>query len=211
MRRFLLLLFITCPLFAGSVIPILSLKSGKIYHDAQVVSNRPTIVTVRCQEGLFQVKKSDLPDELAKEYPVDMEAAQREEQERAESIQKSKAAEHDRGEKAKSEMEKRKAELDKKVVKDGCRIVTFTSVGPGQVIIEFRNESDAPLRITPTDVLCRATDGRVFDGGWVVITKDGPVLNTEPYPLPGNATARLATSFFQEKGIDVSEIYWKQQ
>ena len=55
------------------------------------------------------------------------------------------------------------------------------------------------------------TDGRVFDGGWVVITKDGPVLNTDPYPLPGNATARLATSFFQEKGIDVGEIYWKQQ
>ena len=211
MRRFLPLLFITCPLFAGSIIPILSLKSGKVYHDAQVVAVRPTIVTVRCQEGLFQVKKSDLPDELAKEYPVDMEAAQREEQARTESIQKSKAAEHDREEKAKSEMEKRKAELDKKVVKDGCRIISFSAVGPGQVIIEFRNETEAPLRITPTDVLCRATDGRVFDGGWVVMTKDGPVLNTDSYPLPGNATARLATSFFREKGIDVGEIYWKQQ
>ncbi len=210
MRRFLLLLFITCPLFAGPVIPILSLKSGKIYHDAQVVSNRPTIITVRCREGLFQVKKDDLPDELAIVYPVDKEAALREETERTESIQRSKAAEHEREEKAKSEMEKRKAELDKKLVKDGCRIVSFAPVGPGQVIIEFRNESDAPLRITPTDVLCRATDGRVFDGGWVVITKDGPVLNTDGYPLPGNATARLATSFFQEKGIDVSEIYWKQ-
>ena len=88
--------------------------------------------------------------------------------------------------------------------------MTFTSVGPRQVIIEFRNESEAPLRMTPTDVLCRATDGRVFDGGWLVNTKDGLVLNTEPYPLPGNATVRLATSFFQEKGIDVSEIYWKQ-
>jgi hypothetical protein len=210
MRRFLLLLFITCPLFAGPIIPVLSLKSGKIYHDAQVVANRPTIVTVRCQEGLFQVKKADLPDELASVYPVDKEAAQREEQEHAASIQKSKDAEHEREEKAKSEMEKRKAELDKKLVKDGCRIVSFAPAGPGQVIIEFRNETEAPLRISPADVLCRATDARVFDGGWLVNTKDGPVINTEPYPLPGNATVRLATSFFQEKGIDVGEIYWKQ-
>jgi len=35
-------------------------------------------------------------------------------------------------------------------------------------------------------------------------------LSTDPYPLPGNATIRLPTSFFQERGIDVSEIYWKQ-
>ena len=109
MRRFILLLFITCPLFAGSVIPILSLKSGKIYHDAQVVSNRPTVITVRCREGLFQVKKDDLPDELAKVYPVDKEAALREEKERTESIQKSIDAERGREEKARSEMEKRKA------------------------------------------------------------------------------------------------------
>ena len=210
MRRFILLLFITCPLFAGSVIPILSLKSGKIYHDAQVVSNRPTVITVRCREGLFQVKKDDLPDELAKVYPVDKEAALREEKERTESIQKSIDAERGREEKARSEMEKRKAELDKKLVKSGCRIVSFAPVVPGQVIIEFRNEADAPQRISPTDILCRATDGRVFDGGWVVTTKDGPMLNTEPYPLPGNATVRMPTSFFLEKGIDVSEIYWKQ-
>ena len=210
MRRFILLLFITCPLFAGSVIPILSLKSGKIYHDAQVVSDHPTVITVRCREGLFQVKKDDLPDELAKVYPVDKEAALREEKERTESIQRSKDAERERGEKAASEVEKRKAELDKKLVKSGCRIVSFASIGPGQVIIEFKNESDAPQRISPTEVLCRATDGRVFDGGWLVTTKDGLMLNTEPYPLPGNATIRLATSFFQEKGIDVSEIYWKQ-
>jgi hypothetical protein len=210
MRRFLLLLFITCPLFAGSVIPILSLKSGKIYHDAQVVSNRPTVITVRCREGLFQVKKDDLPDELAIVYPVDQEAALREEKERTESIQRSKDAEREREEKAAREMQKRKAELDQKLVKDGCRIVSFAPVAPGRVIIEFRNESDAPQRISPTDVLCRATDGRVFDGGWLVSTKDGLVLNTEAYPLPGNATVRLATSFFEEKGIDVSEIYWRQ-
>jgi hypothetical protein len=210
MRRFILLLFITCPLFAGSVIPILSLKSGKIYHDAQVVANRPTIVTVRCREGLFQVKKDDLPDELATMYPVDKEAALREENERTASIQRSKDAEREREEKAAREMEKRKAGLDKKLVKDGCRIASFSPVGPGQVIIEFKNESDVPLRISPMDVLCRATDGRVFDGGWLVNTKDGLVLNTEPYPLPGNATVRLATSFFQEKGIDINEVYWKQ-
>jgi hypothetical protein len=210
MRRFILLLFITCPLFAGSIIPILSLKSGKIYHDAQVVSVRPTIITVRCREGLFQVKKDDLPDELAKEYPVDKEAALNEEKERTESIQRSKAVEREREEKAAREMERRKAELDKKLVRSGCRIVSFAPVGPGQVIIEFRNEADAPQRISPTEVLCRATDGRVFDGGWVVSTKDGLVRSTEAYPLPGNATVRLAASFFQEKGIDVSEIYWKQ-
>ncbi|MGA2444223.1 MAG: hypothetical protein ABSG50_02200 [Opitutaceae bacterium] len=210
MRRFILLLFITCPLFAGSVIPILSLKSGKIYHDVLVVSDRPTVITVRCREGLFQVKKDDLPDELAKVYPVDKEGALREEKERTESIQKSIEAEHQREEKAKSEVEKRKAELDRKLVKSGCRIVSFAPVGPGQVMIEFKNETDAPQRISPTDVLCRATDGRVFDGGWLVSTKDGMALSTDPYPLPGNATIRLPTSFFQERGIDVSEIYWKQ-
>jgi len=210
MRRFILLLFITCPLFAGSVIPILSLKSGKIYHDVLVVSDRPTVITVRCREGLFQVKKDDLPDELAKVYPVDKEGALREEKERTESIQKSIEAEHQREEKAKSEVEKRKAELDRKLVKSGCRIVSFAPVGPGQVMIEFKNETDAPQRISPTYVLCRATDGRVFDGGWLVSTKDGMALSTDPYPLPGNATIRLPTSFFQERGIDVSEIYWKQ-
>jgi len=210
MRRFILLLFITCLLFAGSVIPILSLKSGKIYHDVLVVSDRPTVITVRCREGLFQVKKDDLPDELAKVYPVDKEGALREEKERTESIQKSIEAEHQREEKAKSEVEKRKAELDRKLVKSGCRIVSFAPVGPGQVMIEFKNETDAPQRISPTDVLCRATDGRVFDGGWLVSTKDGMALSTDPYPLPGNATIRLPTSFFQERGIDVSEIYWKQ-
>jgi hypothetical protein len=210
MRRFILLLFITCPLFAGPVIPILSLKSGKIYHDAQVVSNRPTVITVRCREGLFQVKKDDLPDELAIVYPVDKEAALREEKERTESIQRSKGAEREREEKAARERQKRQAELDKMVVKDGCRIAAFTPIVLGRVVIEFRNESDAPLRISPTDVLCRATDGRVFDGGWLVSTKDGLERSTEPYPLPGNATVRLTTSFFEEKGIDVSEIYWKQ-
>ena len=210
MRRFILLLFITCPLFAGSVIPVLSLKRGKIYHDVLVVSDRPTVITVRCREGLFQVKKDDLPDELAKVYPVDKEGALREEKERTESIQKSIEAEHQREEKAKSEVEKRKAELDRKLVKSGCRIVSFAPVGPGQVMIEFKNETDAPQRISPTDVLCRATDGRVFDGGWLVSTKDGMALSTDPYPLPGNATIRLPTSFFQERGIDVSEIYWKQ-
>jgi hypothetical protein len=210
MRRFLLLLFIAGPLFAGAVIPILSLKSGKVYHDVQVVSNRPTFITVSCREGLFQVKKDDLPDELAKVYPVDQEAALREEKERAESIQKSKDAQREREAKAAHEQEKRKAELDQKLLKGGCRIIGFVPVSPGVITIEFKNETGAPVQISPTDVLCRATDGRVFDGGWLVNTKDGLMRVTDSYSVPGNATVKLAVAFFQDNNLEIGDIYWKK-
>lgn len=76
----------------------LRLKSGVMLFSWKVISETPTTLTLRHSEGAQKVQKRDLPEELAKHYPIDSAAAAEEEKDIASG---------------KAEFEKRKAEASK--------------------------------------------------------------------------------------------------
>jgi hypothetical protein len=62
----------------------ITLTDGRVFREAVFVSENPLRITVRHSEGLAQIEKAKLPDDLLARYPIDREAAERELAEAAE-------------------------------------------------------------------------------------------------------------------------------
>lgn len=68
----LALLAAACTATAGDI----ALPDGRLFRDAQIVSQSPDTVTIRHAAGFDQVPKAKLPPELAAQYPADTAAAE---------------------------------------------------------------------------------------------------------------------------------------
>ncbi len=75
--------FADSPTAQSSALGDLTLSDGRIFREAVMVSENPLRITVRHVDGLAQIEKATLPAELLARYPIDQEAADREQAEAA--------------------------------------------------------------------------------------------------------------------------------
>ena len=214
--RFRPLLFSSLALCCGAtavaadsaVIPILTLKNGRIFHHARVVKVHPLTLNIVADEGLAQINKSALPPELAAQYPADAAAAAAEQKAEETSAEVTRKLEEERHQQALAQQKEIAAELEKKAVLNGCRILSFTQFGPGCALVEVRNETDAPAVLPGQSMLARNSTNQVLSGFWLREANPGAKRYQGPLSIPGNTTVKVPVLFTLKREITLTEVYW---
>ncbi len=196
-------------IWGANAFALLQLKTGKVYHNVRVVNNGPTVLNISSDEGLFQIKKSDLPDEVSKQYPVDPSAAELEKNTHEEEMRNAKQYQQERMEKIAADQKAKMAEREKRFLRNGCRILSFKQISNNVVLVEFRNETALPMKIDPQTIFADGDEGKVFDGAWVVRNADGRYRRTENSGhIAGNSTQKFLMIFTRLRGVTISDVYW---
>jgi hypothetical protein len=216
--RFRPLVFTSLSLFAGAtapaadsvVIPILILKNGRVFHHAKIVNVHSLTLNIVADEGLAQINKSALPPDLAAQYPADAAAAAVEQKAEETSAEVARKLEEERHKQALARQKEAAAELEKKAVLNGCRILSFTQFGPGCALVEVRNETDAPAVLPGKSMLARNSTNQVLSGFWLREAKPDAKRYQGSLSIPGNTTVKLPVLFTLKREITVTDVFWSQ-
>jgi hypothetical protein len=169
----------------------------------------PLTLNIVADEGLAQINKSALPPDLAAEYPVDPAAAAAEQKAAETSAEVSRKLDEERRKQLLAEQNRHAEEFEKKMVFNGCRIVSFVQEGDGGAVVEIHNESDLPVTIPGRTLVARSSENQVFDGRW--LAKDHPkeVLFFREIVIPGHTATKVPVLFNGRKPISITEVFWK--
>jgi hypothetical protein len=184
LSRLGLFLFLPLAVCAADKSPpaTVTLRAGRVLHDAVVKSERATAVTFLCKEGLVSVAKTDLPPDLAARYPIDPGAKAKE-----------AARENERAEKAEQARSKEAAlYAEKKAAKryDGLEIMAWEPFR-GIVKVTLLNYTNLPQSALVSRLVLRKK-GIAFEGDYITGV---PVPESGVIHVPGGVTKLLYIRF----------------
>jgi len=192
----------------GVVIPVLSLKNGRVFHNVKILKVHPLTLNILADEGLTQINKSVLPSDLAAQYPVDNAAAAAEQKEEETSAEVSRKLEEERHKQALIEQKRLAAENEKKAVLNGCRIVSFSQFGAGCALVEIRNETDLPVTLPGKSMAGRCANNQVLSAFWLRQANPNAKRYEGNLTIPGNTTVKMPVLFTVKREISLSEVFW---
>lgn len=138
----------------------LALKDGRVLKDAVVLKQDAATITVRHTGGFTQVEKQFLPDDLAAKYPIDYEAAEREQERTLREI---------------SEREKQRAQAYAHQIEEAEKMEYARAEANKAVFLNSAATSVRPKERTITNTVCWETPDGVYHFATIKrrIGKDG--------------------------------------
>jgi hypothetical protein len=194
----------------ADVIPVLTLKGGRVLHAVKVMSDEPDSLVVKADEGLIKVRKADLPAIVAAHYPV--RDATPDTYIAPFSLAPPAGAPTPAPRPAPKPVRKTAKAAEPSPIFKGCTILSFepkpfqTVLGAADVRIH--NDTDAPVEILPHDLECVSADGTHLRGRFLVMVPDvgaAVVKRKDFVPAHGDLTDRIV---FSNDAVVISELHW---
>lgn len=202
MKRFWIIAIMLClGLVVRAEDQLWTLSDGSKVTVMKVLSQNATHVTVRCPDGILQIDKRRLPDELKAQYPYDDAAAQ------AKAVDEELA--RDRELRAAARKPEANAPAKPKAAQGtvALEILGVRSTAPGVAYVTIANRTDSLQEIARDAMV-----GVNVNGGRFPVSRytnpRGDVL-TKVRLLP-NATAEVGVVFNVPEGEVgvISQVYW---
>ena len=194
----------------------LVLKSGRVLHNAKVMSDEGDSLVIRCDEGLVKVPKSGLPQAaIANPPPSAPVAAQAQEMvmmpfnpDSAPTVPEPQEKPKTKPKPAPSPVPAAKAAQNP--IFKGCTITSFTmkpfqtSLGCAEVVIQTGTE--APVVISPGDIACITAEGKRLGGRQIVMDGFPPIIRRRQVVPPEGSVDILVT--FSNDALDTPTVQW---
>jgi hypothetical protein len=202
---------------AATPVAMMTLRDGRVLHNARVVSDVGTSVVVRADEGLVEVAKSDLPRSQADASAAKAPAPGAPEfvMVRFNPNQAPEAAPPEPGAKAAAKPVANANPAMRPVASatyKGCIIMSFQMksfqnvLGCAEVVI--RNDSDEATLIRPGDFVCLTADGARHPGRNLVADTFPPsVRRSELVPAHGEVDDIVT---FANDALAISLVQWSK-
>jgi hypothetical protein len=195
MRRAVLVLtaviLLARAVIAGETYREIALTDGRVLHDAEIKSDQPGSVTILCKEGLLSVAKRSLPPEIAAKHPERL-VADTVAPPRLQPPQTNHPPPR---------------RLAGSVSRAGCRIVSMQDRN-GAADVALENETDRPIQIPVSDLVCRTSAGQSFTARYLTYVTAGGSLDEPGAPttmvpghgrleVPGRGNLTVRVFFFE--------------
>jgi hypothetical protein len=193
------------------------LKDGRVLHNVKVMSDDGDSVFVKADEGLLQIKKSDLPQAAPEAIPqkAPTPAASEYVMQRFDPNQAPEAPPPAPGAKPTPKPGAKPAPGPKPVassVYKGCTIMSF-QMKPfqnvqGCVEVVIQNDTDENTLIRPSDFVCISADGARHVGRNIIAQTFPPsVRRRELVPAHGEVDDIVT---FTNEALDISGVQWSK-
>lgn len=181
------------------------LTDGRTVTVIKVLSQNATHVTVRCADGILQIDKRQLPEELRGEYPYDEAAAA--DKLAAEQAEKARAvalAERQAG-----AGERRVQKLQQPQPKGGVTIVSTRPEGFATAYVTLTNRSESMVEVTRDMFVCVNVNGARYPSSRLTNPR-GDILTR--IRIPAGNTTEIGIVFAIPEGDvgDIGGVFWKQ-
>ena len=194
-------------LSAAEVVGTITLKGGRVLHDAKILNDEPSSVVIFAAEGMIKVKKIDLPADLAARYPARAEPPVALYQ----TLSQVPPPAAPQAPKPKPRPTPRPTPTPVVPLFSGCSIASFQ---PRQVQgslgcfeVTFHNTTSTDQTLTPGEVLCTGTDGSHHQGREFFDVSSGVtvVKRRDVVPAGGDLTTVV---YFSNDEIPLDQIKW---
>jgi hypothetical protein len=197
-------------------LPSVTLRDGRVLHNVRVMSTQPNSIIVHADEGLIGIARANLPPGLvpaAPEQAAELPGSQTimqpfnpndapmQDQEQQKPVAKVTPV-------PKANDEPKRPDVNP--VFKGCTIVSFqmkafgTAQGCAEVVI--RNDTEAPVLITPRDIVCLTAKGERRGGRFLVTDGFPPQIKRRDYVPSQGQMDDIVT--FTDDQIDISSVQW---
>lgn len=180
-----------------------NLTDGRTVTVIKVLSQNATHVTVRCADGILQIDKRQLPEELRGQYPYDEAAAA--EKLAAEQAEKSRAA----------ALAARPAGAGERRVqqqqpKGGVTIVSTRPEGFATAYITVTNHTESMVEVRRDMFVCTNVNGATFPSERLTNPR-GDILTRIRIPADGTTEIGIVFAIPAGEVGDVGAVYWRPQ
>jgi hypothetical protein len=178
------------------------LTDGRTVMVIKVLSQNATHVTVRCADGILQIDKRQLPEELRAQYPYDEAAAAA--KQAAEDATKAKAAAQAGRQERPQQMVRQSPQP-----KGGVTIVSTRPTGFATAYVTLTNRSTEMVEVRRDMFVCVNVNGARFPSNRLTNPR-GDILTR--IRIPANGTTEVGIVFEIPEGEvgDIGSVYWKQ-
>ena len=181
-----------------------NLTDGRTVTVIKVLSQNATHVTVRCADGILQIDKRQLPEELRGQYPYDEAAAA--EKLAAEQAEKARAAALAARQTGTGE---RRVQKQQPQPKGGVTIVSTRPEGFATAYITVTNQSESMVEVTRDMFVCVNVNGARYPSLRLTNPR-GDILTR--IRIPAGRTTEIGIVFAIPEGEvgDIGSVFWKQ-
>ena len=178
------------------------LTDGRTVTVIKVLSQNATHVTVRCADGILQIDKRQLPEELRAQYPYDEAAAAA--KAAAEETAKAQAAA-----KAGRQEQLQQAARQSQQPTGGVTIVSTRPSGFATAYVTLTNRSPSMVEVRRDMFVCVNVNGARFPSNRLTNPR-GDILTR--IRIPANGTTEVGIVFDIPEGEvgDIGSVFWKQ-
>ena len=180
------------------------LTDGRTVAVIKVLSQNPTHVTVRCADGILQIDKRQLPEELRAQYPYDEAAAAAKMS--AEEAEKARAAALAERQAAAGHQQVRKQQQPK----GGVSIVTTRPDGFATAYVTLTNRSPDMVEVRRDMFVCTNVNGAAFPSSRLTNPR-GDILTRIRIPAGGTTEIGIVFAIPEGEVGDIGAVYWKPQ
>lgn len=179
------------------------LTDGRTVTVIKVLSQNATHVTVRCADGILQIDKRQLPEELRAQYPYDeIAAAAKTAAEEAAKARASAQAEHQ------TTSNRRPPQAQQP--KGGVSIVSTRPAGFGTAYVTLTNRSPNMVEVRRDMFVCTNVNGATFPSERLTNPR-GDILTRIRIPADGTTEIGIVFAIPAGEVGDVGAVYWRPQ
>lgn len=206
MRRLVIgAFFLAFAVFAQAEDQKWTLTDGRTVTVIKVLSQNATHVTVRCPDGIQQVDKRQLPEELKAQFPYDEEAV--EAQRAAEEAAKAQAAKAT--ERQNAPERQRQAQRQSQPASGGLAIEGVRPNGRATAVVTVVNRTDKLTEVTRDLFMGVNVNGTAFPASRIRNAQGDIWVRLRIGP---NSTKEVTVEFAIPEGEvgDIRAVYWRQ-
>ena len=181
-----------------------ALTDGRTVTVIKVLSQNATHVTVRCADGILQIDKRQLPEELKAQYPYDEAAAAA--KRGAEESEKARLAAAEK----QPALDKRRQLQKSQPQSGGLTIVSMRPTARATAYVTVTNHSTGMVEVNRDMFVGVSVNGAAYPSQRFT-NERGDLLTR--IRIPANGTTEIGVVFEIPEGDvgDIGAVYWKQQ
>jgi hypothetical protein len=183
-----------------------ALTDGRTVTVIKVLSQNATHVTVRSADGILQIDKRQLPEELKAQYPYDEAAAAA--KLGAEEMEKARVAAA--AEKQPALDKRRQLQQKSQPQSGGLTIVSMRPTARATAYVTVTNHSTGMVEVNRDMFIGVSVNGAAYPSQRFTNERGDLLTRTR---IPANGTTEIGVVFDIPEGDvgDIGAVYWKQQ